>query len=68
MTDIIGLGDVVLQFRVDNLFDQKYETSGYGWAYGLSEAQGQPVTLVREAEYFVGPERSFYAQMRVELF
>jgi len=68
MVGFAGFGDVIVQFRIDNLFDEKYETSGYGWAWGWSDAQGQSTTLVNEAEYFVGPERSFYGQLRLELF
>ena len=57
-----GMGDIVLQARVDNLFDKKYETSGYGGNYiDGSEVAGW-------AEYFVAAERSFYGQVTMELF
>ena len=65
---LLGIGDLTLQGRVDNLFDRKYETSGYGWTYGMASAVGEPVTYIHEAEYFVAAERSFYAQIMLELF
>ncbi len=64
----LGTGDLTFQVRVDNLFDKKYESSGYGWSYGLSDAVGEPVTYIHEAEYFVAAERSFYGQLMLELF
>lgn len=66
--DFLNIGHVHVQARVDNLFDKKFEASGYGWAWGYSDAQGEPSTLVHEAEYFVGPERSFYGQVKIDLF
>ena len=66
--DVLSVGDLTLSAHVDNLFDRKYETSGYAWAYGLSTAEGAPVTIVREAEYYVAAERSFYGQIMLEVF
>ncbi|UCD64759.1 MAG: TonB-dependent receptor [Candidatus Zixiibacteriota bacterium] len=66
--DFLGTGDLTFQGRVDNLFNHKYETSGYGWAYGLADGVGEPVTLIHEAEYFVAAERSYYGQVVLELF
>lgn len=65
---LFGLGDVTLRVQVDNIFDEEYLTSGYGWSYGLSDGVGQPVSVVREAEYFVGPERSYFGQVVIALF
>jgi iron complex outermembrane receptor protein len=65
---LLGVGDVTFQFRVDNLFDKKYEAAGYGWTYGLSSSEGMPVGLVHEGEYFVAAERTFYAQLQLEMF
>ena len=65
---VVEGGDVTLQFRIDNLFDTKYESSGYGWTYGLTDVSGNNVTLIHEGEYFVDAERSFYTQVKLELF
>ncbi len=53
-----GAGRLVLSARVDNLFDKKYETSGYAYWWGESNLVG---------EYYVGAERSFYLQLKWEL-
>ena len=65
--DFLETGRLTLSLNIDNLFDNEYEVSGYGgnWA---SRDQGEPVRVNSWAEYFVGPERSFYAQLRLELF
>lgn len=63
-----GVGDLTLLFRIDNLFDKKYESSGYGWTFGLADAPGGPVSLSHGGEYYVGAERSFYAQLRLALY
>jgi len=52
-----GAGRFVLSVRVDNLFDKKYETSGYAYWWGPD-----PV-----GEYYVGAERSFFVQLKWEL-
>jgi iron complex outermembrane receptor protein len=65
-TNFINMGNVVVQARVDNLFDKKFETSGYGWNWAQQSGGGTKV--YGGAEYFVGAERSFYGQVKVELF
>ncbi len=64
--DLLDFGRLTIQGRVDNLFDRKHEVSGYGDNY-LMDQDGQTV-VAGWAEYFVGPERSFYTQLRLELF
>ena len=57
---------MILQARIDNLFDKKYETSGYGGNYAYDD--GTDVVVGGWAEYFVAAERSFYGQVMLELF
>ena len=63
---LAGIGDLTLQARVDNLFDKKYESSGYGgnYAYEIDDE----VLVDGWAEYFVAAERSFYGQVVLEMF
>ncbi len=58
LPNVLSLGDVVVTGRIDNLFDEEYELSGYTFAFG-----GETF-----AEYFVAAKRSFYLSARVELF
>ncbi len=64
--NLAGIGDVIVQGRVDNLFDKKYESSGYGgnFAYEIAD----DVIVDGWAEYFVAAERSFYGQLVLEMF
>ncbi|MDH4156811.1 MAG: TonB-dependent receptor [candidate division Zixibacteria bacterium] len=66
--NLFHLGNLRISGRVDNLFDSKYITSGYGYSYGMVENPGDPVTVITETEYFVAAERSFYGQVSLELF
>ncbi len=52
-----GLGVLTLSGRIDNLFNQEYETSGYSYWWGPD--------LV--GEYYIGAERSVYVQLKWEL-
>lgn len=51
------LGKLRLSARVDNLFNQEYETSGYAYWWGPD--------LI--GEYYAGAERSFYIELKWEL-
>ncbi len=63
--NVLG-GNLVFSGRVDNLFDMKYEASGYGGNYAYTDAGA---TIVGGwAEYYVAPERSFWTQVSLELF
>ena len=60
---LLASGRVTLQARIDNVFDEKYEAAGYGGNY-----LGDTGAVAGWAEYFVGTERSFYGQIKMELF
>jgi outer membrane receptor protein involved in Fe transport len=72
--DFLETGRLTLSLNIDNLFDNEYEVSGYGGNWASRDQgepvrdQGEPVRVNSWAEYFVGPERSFYGQLRLELF
>ena len=66
MINLAGIGDFTVQARIDNLFDRKYETSGYGGDFAYDD--GTAVVLDGWAEYYVAAERSFYGQVMLELF
>jgi outer membrane receptor protein involved in Fe transport len=66
--NFLQAGHLTVSARVDNLFDTKYETSGYGWNYGVSDNPGDIPTIVGGAEYYVAAERSFFTQVVWELF
>ncbi|MCX6830316.1 MAG: TonB-dependent receptor [candidate division Zixibacteria bacterium] len=55
--DIAGFGRFALSARVDNLFNEKYELSGYAY-----EDSGQWY-----GEYFPAAERNFFIQLKWEL-
>ena len=65
--NIFGDGKFIVQFRIDNLFNDKHEVSGYGWLYGVDDSGGT-AQMIRECEYYVAPERSIYGQLKLELF
>jgi iron complex outermembrane receptor protein len=54
------------KLRVDNLFNNKYETSGYGGNYAYDS--GSEIVVGSWAEYYVGPERSIYGELVIDLF
>ncbi len=53
---LIGAGNLILSGRVDNLFNYKYEQSGYSYEYSGTWY----------GEYYVGAERSYYLQLKWE--
>ncbi|MCM2271689.1 MAG: TonB-dependent receptor [candidate division Zixibacteria bacterium] len=60
------IGKLTFSARVDNIFDKKYETSGYGGNY--ADRVGADVVVDGWAEYYVGAERNFFTQISLELF
>lgn len=66
LTQFLGLGTLTISGRIENLFDRKYLTSGYGgdYAYEFENV----VYADGWAEYYPGAERSFYTQLQMELF
>jgi len=59
-------GDLTFTATMDNLFDKKYEVSGYGWNYGSATATS--ISLTGGAEYYVAAERSWLGQIKLTLF
>ncbi len=68
ISNFLNMGELTISGSVDNLFDRKFERSGYGWNYGVADMAGDPVTLVGGAEYYVASERSFYTQISFRIF
>jgi len=66
LRDFLHMGDVTLSARVDNLFDKRYESAGYGGNFAYMD--GSDLVVGGWAEYFAAAERSFYAQLKLELF
>jgi iron complex outermembrane receptor protein len=64
--DLLGVGSIKLSGRMDNLFDAKYEVSGYGGNYAYRD--GGAVVVGGWAEYYPAAERSFYGEVKVELY
>jgi len=67
INNLLNLGDLTISGKVNNLFDKKYEVSGYGGNYINDWDRLEPF-VDSWSEYFVGPERSFYAQLKLEMF
>jgi iron complex outermembrane receptor protein len=65
--DVLRLGNVILEGRIDNWADKKYESYGYGGDYGYDDGSGN-VVVDGWAEYYVAPERWFYLQAKIETF
>ncbi len=64
--DLLDAGTVTVSLRVNNLFDKKYEASGYGGNYA-QDGGGSPV-LYGWAEYFTAPERWYFGEIRLDVF
>ncbi len=66
--DFLRLGCLTLTLRVDNLFDKKYETTASYAENWASREQGELVRVDGWVAYFVAAERSFYGQVKLEMF
>jgi len=66
LDDFMKVGRLSFSVRVDNLFNNDYLTSGYGGNY----AYGDPAspTVGGWAEYYVAAERSFFSELKLEMF
>ncbi|MFH1374063.1 MAG: TonB-dependent receptor [bacterium] len=65
--DFLRVGRLTLSMRVDNLFGEKFETSG--WALqNASRRPGESVVIDAWNAYIVGAERTFYTQARLQMF
>ncbi len=60
--------NIILQVRVDNIFDKKYEVSGYGGNFAYYDDVNNVDVYAGWAEYYVAPGRSIYGQIKMELF
>jgi len=65
--NFFDMGKLTFSARVNNLFDEEYEVSGYGGNYAY-RIPGETAVIGGWAEYFVGAERSFYTQLKLEMF
>ncbi len=65
--EFLGMGVLSLTGKIENLFDKKYLSGGYGGNYAYDDGSGN-VIVGGWAEYYVAAERSFYTQVRLELF
>jgi outer membrane receptor protein involved in Fe transport len=65
-SNFLQTGDLTLMATIENIFDKKYEVSGYGWNYGTSD--GLAISLSGGAEYYVASERSWFGQVKLTLF
>lgn len=59
---ILNVGVLELSTRFDNIFNKKYESSGYGGAERFRDSQDQ-----YWAEYIPAAERSFFTSLKLEL-
>jgi len=64
--NLLGAGNLVFEGKIDNLFDKKFETSGYGGDFAYDD-NGRTV-VDGWAEYYIASTRSFYGQLKLELF
>ncbi len=65
---VSGIGRLLLSLRVENLENRKFLTSGYGWNDFYQPSPSDPIYNDDGAEYYVGAERSFYAEVKLEMF
>jgi len=64
--NLLGLGDATLKVSIENLFDEVYESAGYGWSFGTAPETNQDpagVTLHHGGEYYPAAERWFWTQV-----
>jgi iron complex outermembrane receptor protein len=66
--NVLSAGNLTLSGTVSNLFDKKYEQSGYGWNYGYVDSPGASPVLLGGAEYYVAAQRTFFFEATMELF
>jgi iron complex outermembrane recepter protein len=66
--NFLKVGNLTFSVKVDNLFDKKYESAGYGGNYAWRMAGESTINFGGWAEYFVGAERSIYSMLKLEIF
>ena len=67
LTDFMRMGNLTFSVHIDNLFNSKYETAGYGGNYAY-RVENENVVVDGWAEYFVNAVRSIYGQIQLEIF
>lgn len=66
LPNVFDGGSLTMLVKVDNLFNKKYEASGYGGNYAYND--GSDDIVGAWAEYYVAPERSIFGQVTLNLF
>jgi iron complex outermembrane receptor protein len=64
--DFLQMGRVTFRGSIRNLWDKKYETSGYGGNFAYQV--GSDTVVDGWADYYPAAERSYFAQLQLELF
>jgi iron complex outermembrane receptor protein len=67
INDFLNVGRLTLSARVDNVFGEKYEASGWALQYATRQPRQEPVIDAWNA-YIVGAERTFFTEAKLELF
>lgn len=70
------IGNLSISLSIENLFNEKYESSGYGDNFAFANANGnatdattgQRFEIGSWAEYFVAAERTIFGQLKLEMF
>lgn len=74
--DFAKMGALSFSFSINNIFNEKYESSGYGGNFAYTDSNGnindattgQRLTVGSWAEYFVAAERNFFGLLKLEIF
>lgn len=65
----LGIGNLTLTGKIDNIFDKKYESIA-SWAenWASRDINQSQTEIGGWAAYFVAPEKSYYGQIKMEMF
>ncbi len=67
INDFLNVGRLTLSARIDNVFGEKFETSGWALQYASRQPR-QSAVIDAWNSYIVGAERTFFTQLKLELF